>query len=272
MLRFTISGPSGPEPEDVRARAARESQPERHHPGAVRRDLLPGRDEGVAKRRSSSGGSGRARSPVATSTPRDLEQVRRELLAEKHCPKVVMRVAVPAVEGARRRGLRHLRIPRGPGGAAGLDEPAGAPLSRAAPGGRGERGLPSPSRRDPPGSRQCKLCVAPVTATTCDARFPAPIFCPKHNMEQAREGHLADLTRGRALGGLPATPLPGQGWYAKPAVAYMLEKGIATWNDFVWSLDATAHVDQESVTQALQQIWPEGEELRTSNHQFDGSG
>ena len=42
----------------------------------------------------------------------------------------------------------------------------------------------------------------------------------------------------------------------------MLEKGIATWNDFAWSLDATAHVDQESVTQALQQMeaaWPEGE-------------
>ena len=78
----------------------------------------------------------------------------------------------------------------------------------------------------------------------------------------------------------------------------MLEKGIATWNDFAWSLDATAHVDQESVTQALQQMeaaWFEGEEhyaklsvnaliglwarnmdliytMRTSNHQFDGSG
>ena len=90
----------------------------------------------------------------------------------------------------------------------------------------------------------------------------------------------------------------GQGWYAKPAVAYMLEKGLATWRDFVYSLDATAHVDQESVTQALQQMeaaWPEGEEhyaklsvnaliglwarnmdliytMRTSNHQFDGSG
>ena len=90
-------------------------------------------------------------------------------------------------------------------------------------------------------------------------------------------------------------PYVGQGWYAKPAVAYMLEKGLATGHD---SLDATAHVDQESVTQALQQMeaaWPEGEEhyaklsvnaliglwarnmnliytMRTSNHQFDGSG
>ena len=32
-------GPSGPEPEGVRARAARESRAEPHHPGAVRRDL-----------------------------------------------------------------------------------------------------------------------------------------------------------------------------------------------------------------------------------------
>ena len=57
----------------------------------------------------------------------------------------------------------------------------------------------------------------------------------------------------------PRLPYVGQGWYAKPAVAYMLEKGIATWNDFVRSLDATAHVEQESVTQALQQM-AEGEE------------
>ena len=96
------------------------------------------------------------------------------------------------------------------------------------------------------------------------ARFPAPIFCPKDNMEPARAGHLADLT------------------YVKLSE----------------DLDATAHVDQESVTQALQQMeaaWPEGEEhyaklsvnaliglwarnmnliytMRTSNHQFDGSG
>ena len=54
------------------------------------------------------------------------------------------------------------------------------------------------------------------------ARFPAPIFCPKDNMEQAREGHLADLTY---------VELQEDG-RAKPAVAYMLENGIATWNDF----------------------------------------
>ena len=135
------------------------------------------------------------------------------------------------------------------------------------------------------------------------AKFPAPIFCPKDNVEQAREGHLADLTyvKLREDGRWAAfkqLPYVGQGWYAKPAVAYMLEKGLATWRDFVYSLDATAHVDQDSVTQALQQMeaaWPEGEEhyaklsvnaliglwarnmnliytMRTSNHQFDGSG
>ena len=97
------------------------------------------------------------------------------------------RVAVPAPESARRRGLRHLRLPQGPGRAAGLDGPAGAPLSRAAPGGRGERGLPSPphkARRDPPGSRQavlaeqdhqCKLCAAPITAATCELDHIVPV-------------------------------------------------------------------------------------------------
>ena len=34
-------------------------------------------------------------------------------------------------------------------------------------------------------------------------------------------------------------PYVGPGWYAKPAVAYMLEKGLATWRDFVYSLNAT---------------------------------
>eukprot|EP00439_Symbiodinium_sp_Y106_P087381 s121_g48.t1 len=75
------------------------------------------------------------------------------------------------------------------------------------------------------------------------ARFPAPIFCPKDNMEQAREGHLADLTYVKLQEDgrwavFPRLPYVGEGWYAKPAVAYMLEKGIATWNDFAWSLDA----------------------------------
>ena len=87
----------------------------------------------------------------------DLEQVRRELLAEGHCPKVVMRSMSEwrclRLKIPRRRGLRHLHLPRGPGGAAGLDGPAGAPLSRAAPGGRGERGLPSPSQGAPGSAR-----------------------------------------------------------------------------------------------------------------------
>ena len=83
----------------------------------------------------------------------DLEQVRRELLAEGHCPKVVMRSM------SEWRCLR-LRVRGGEDCvicafhvAAGLDGPAGAPLSRAAPGGRGERGLPSPSQGAPGSAR-----------------------------------------------------------------------------------------------------------------------
>ena len=337
----------------------------------------------------------------------DLEQVRRELLAEGHCPKVVMRSLSE---------WRCLRL-RVRGGEDCVISAFHADLD-VLQAWMGRLGLPYcgqrlagaasevflhllKARRDPPGSRQallaeqdhqCKLCAAPITATTCEldhivpvhqsfaaqaqnlqalclechrnktalesshattlesrfsrrayeqyvesprlpplvfklnshkpdhichgidvvrcrknglahAKFPAPIFCPKDNVEQAREGHLADLTyvRLREDGRWAAfkqLPYVGQGWYAKPAVAYMLEKGLATWSDFVYSLDATAHVDQESVAQALQKMeaaWPEGEEhyaklsvnaliglwarnmnliytMRTSNHQFDGSG
>eukprot|EP00439_Symbiodinium_sp_Y106_P006926 s8691_g1.t1 len=69
-----------------------------------------------------------------------------------------------------------------PGGAAGLGEPAGAPLSRAAPGGRILHLLKA--RRDPPGSPQavlaeqeyqCKLCAVPITAATCELDHIVPV-------------------------------------------------------------------------------------------------
>ena len=78
----------------------------------------------------------------------------------------------------------------------------------------------------------------------------------------------------------------------------MLESGIATWQDFKWSLEATAHVVQEAMAAALndmERAWPDGEEhyaklsinaliglwarnqdrvysMRTSNHSLDGNG
>ena len=103
-------------------------------------------------------------------------------------------------------------------------------------------------------------------------------------MEQAREGHLADLTyvklpdNGRRAT-FPRLPYVGEGWYAKPAAAYMLEKGIATWSDFAqmeaaWP-EGEEHYAKLSVN-ALIGLWARNMDLiytmRTSNHQFDGSG
>ena len=48
-----------------------------------------------------------------------------------------------------------------------------------------------------------------------------------------------------------------------PVCAYLLEAGLAQWQHFKWSLDATAHVDQrclEFVLERMEQSWPEGEE------------
>ena len=87
-------------------------------------------------------------------------------------------------------------------------------------------------------------------------------------MEPSRDGHLADLTyvelhRDDRQALLRKLPYLGRGWYSKPAAAYLLETGQATWADFKWSLDATAHVEPRCLAQALEVMedaWPEGEE------------
>ena len=116
----------------------------------------------------------------------------------------------------------------------------------------------------------------------------------------SRDGRLADLTyvelhRDDRQALLRKLPYLGRGWYSKPAAAYLLETGRASWADFKWSLDATAHVEPRCLAQALEVMedaWPEGEEhmaklsvnaliglnqdlvysMRTSNHELDGQG
>ena len=136
-----------------------------------------------------------------------------------------------------------------------------------------------------------------------NAPFPLPVFCPLDNIRRAEEGKLADLTfvRKREDRRSPLAvrlPYVGPGWYGKPAAAFMLDAGLATWADFEWSLDATAHVSPDCLARALEimeRAWPEGEEhmaklsvnaliglwarskdvfysMRTSNHEVDGRG
>ena len=136
-----------------------------------------------------------------------------------------------------------------------------------------------------------------------NAPFPLPVFCPLDNIRPAEEGRLADLTfvrkkEDRRAGLVGRLPYIGPGWYGKPATAFMLDTGLATWADFEWSLDATAHVSPDCLARALEimeRAWPEGEEhmaklavnaliglwarskdvfysMRTSNHEVDGRG
>ena len=136
-----------------------------------------------------------------------------------------------------------------------------------------------------------------------NATFPLPVFSPLDSVECSRDGHLADLTyvdlhRDDRQALLRRLPYLGRGWYSKPAAAYLLDTKQATWADFKWSLDATAHVEPRCLAQALEAMedaWPEGEEhmaklsvnaliglwarnqelvysMRTSNHELDGQG
>ena len=100
------------------------------------------------------------------------------------------RVAVPAAEGAGPRGLRHLRLPRRPGRAAGLDAAARAPLLRAASGGRGERevfsrpaairlDLGKPCSRSRTISASCALPPSPQPRASWTTSFPCTSPSPR---------------------------------------------------------------------------------------------
>ena len=136
-----------------------------------------------------------------------------------------------------------------------------------------------------------------------NAPFPLPVFCPLDSIRPAEEGQLADLTfvrkrEDKREGFMARLPYVGPGWYGKPAVAYMLDAGLARWADFEWSLEATAHVAPDCLARALEIMetaWPEGEEhfaklsvnaliglwarskdvfysMRTSSHEADAWG
>ncbi|OLP75717.1 hypothetical protein AK812_SmicGene44442 [Symbiodinium microadriaticum] len=163
-------------------------------------------------------------------------------------------------------------------------------------------GLPAAEvgRRPPlPGHRRVPL----PKERPANARFPLPVFCPLDCIVPTEEGQLADLMWvempcDHRKGVVDRLPYVGRGWYAKPVCAYLLEAGLAQWQHFKWSLDATAQVDQrclELVLERMEQNWPEGEEhyaklainslvglfarnleliysMKTSNHQVDGEG
>ena len=153
-----------------------------------------------------------------------------------------------------------------------------------------------------------KLCQG-VDVVRCrknalaNAPFPLPVFCPLDSIRPAEEGQLADLTfvrkrEDKREGFMARLPYVGPGWYGKPAVAYMLDAGLARWADFEWSLEATAHVAPDCLARALEIMetaWPQGEEhfaklsvnaliglwarskdvyysMRTSSHEADAWG
>ena len=101
-----------------------------------------------------------------------------------------------------------------------------------------------------------------------NAGFPLPIFCALDDVKVAQPGHLADLSYVSLRVDRRATtysqlPYVGEGWYGKPITAFMLGTGMATWDDFKYSLDATAHVTPECFHKALdimERAWPDGEE------------
>ena len=190
----------------------------------------------------------------------DLRGVRAELLAEGHQPRVSMRGLCEwsALPG---------RTQPGPaaGKAGGHPEPAGPANHSTTLESRFCRyvyqnytqaaasRLPAAevgSRPTLPGHR----CV-PLPKETAWPTLASP--CPSFVRWTASSPRRRASWRDLMWVTCPATTaraFVGRGWYAKPICAYMLEAGLAQWQQFKWSLDATAHVDQQCLEQVLQRM------------------
>ena len=83
-------------------------------------------------------------------------------------------------------------------------------------------------------------------------------LCHSIDVVRCRKNGLANDSRMALLSRLPYV---GEGWYAKPACAYMLESRRGR---TLWSLDATAHVEPACLAWALRRMeeaWGEDEHL-----------
>ncbi|CAE7497464.1 unnamed protein product, partial [Symbiodinium microadriaticum] len=120
---------------------------------------------------------------------------------------------------------------------------------------------------------------------------PPALVCKLAKCDPDRICHGVDVVRCRKNALANAT-------FPLPVFSPLDSTGQATWADFKWSLDATAHVEPRCLAQALEVMedaWPEGEEhmaklsvnaliglwarnqdlvysMRTSNHELDGQG
>ena len=135
-------------------------------------------------------------------------------------------------------------------------------------------GEPLVSLRLPELRRQPSAAAPGLPAAEMGRRAPLPghrrVPLPEERAGQRslpHSGACGSHLRGPALrrpqgaSGLAALYV-GRGWYSKSACAEMLDSGLAQWRHFRWSLEATAHVDQRWLEQALtmEEAWPEGEE------------
>jgi hypothetical protein len=78
-----------------------------------------------------------------------------------------------------------------------------------------------------------------------------PVFCPL----ESEPGKLCDFTyvipRVLRKPTLSQLPLTGRGWYHRVAVEFALHHGQITWDDCMWSLQATGHIPKETFNGAL---------------------
>ena len=93
-----------------------------------------------------------------------------------------------------------------------------------------------------------------------------PVFSPFDNVTKSIPGKLCDFTFVAVKPGRRTTlsllPWVGPMWYHRVAVEHLLHYGIASWEDCLWSLQATSHVPKECLREPLrimEEAWAEDE-------------
>ena len=98
-------------------------------------------------------------------------------------------------------------------------------------------------------------CRMSALSTPLCAEFP--VFCSLDSIERSVAGRLADFSylesvRDGRMSAVSLLPWCGPGWYARPAVEYLLDHRLITWADVSWSFQATGRV----ASSVFARFWP----------------
>ncbi len=95
-----------------------------------------------------------------------------------------------------------------------------------------------------------------------------PVFSPYDSIRRSVPGELCDFTfvalKPGRRNAVSLLPWVGPMWYCRVACEHLLHYGICTWDDCLWSLQATSHIPKECLLEPLrimEEAWGDARDL-----------